>query len=72
MNKLQLSKLYDENFEKLMKEAEKCSCWSKRSYIHRGKANKCSNKEHEKAIKIERRLNALGLKLKYENEDESI
>jgi len=68
MKKSQLSKLYDQNFEILMKEAQKCSCWVSRSYTQRGKSNKCSNKEHEKAIKIERRLNALSLK--YKNEDE--
>ena len=51
MNKKELSELYDKNFEVLIAEAEKCSCW-----MRIGKFEKCSNKKHQEAIIKERKL----------------
>ena len=51
MNKKELSRLYEKNFEVLIKEAEKCSCWEST-----GKHTKCSNPKHQHAIDEERKL----------------
>jgi len=49
-----LSEQYDKNFQILLKEAVKCSCWTAG-----GKYPKCSNKNHQITLKKERKLNTL-------------
>ena len=55
MTKKQCSELYEKNFEVLFREAQKCSCW-----LHRGaKSPRCSNKKHEEALHVERKLSQI-------------
>ena len=57
MTKEELSKLYDENFKLLMKEAKTCSCWAEE-----GTSRKCSNPKHFYYVTRERELDKISRK----------